>query len=379
MRTHDVQYHAVVYAADGNGGPGAAKLELDAGILNLVWQQNMNLASRAAFTLYRGSRLLDNILWMQDHVKIFRESSAGLKTVFAGKLVKPSYSGRDAIVTCWDYLAFLQRSRSGYNVTYPGKKIGTEIVKVEWDLAQALTNSPFAFVADGTFEDPLGLDAVTPITTNDRFGVNLFNRLFTFYNLAEMSMANTANNVVFEITRDTPHTFNFWKNRSTQRTAYAFTYPGNVLPNHVFELGYEQLVKDLATVVADPVSGVTEAYAALAADADTSPYRRLQDAVVIQTLMGITTGTTETDQLKAGVQRQLANRNRLAPIVALTPRQGEYHPFDGHDLGDTFRVTMANAAKSGDLHDAYLRLIAVAASWSGSAGEQQQVWLRSTP
>lgn len=373
-RTRDIQMHAVVFAPDANGGPGAPKLELDADMLNVVWQSALNFPAQAAFTLARFNPKLASLDYMRDHIKIYREDRRATKCVFAGKVIKPQSSSGDAIVYCWDYVSFLQRSRTGYKVLYPDKKIGTEIVAPEWALAKGVADSPFAFVATGTIEDPLALDGVTPIKVNSQFGVIDFDRLYTFFALAEMSMANTANTVVFEITRDAPHTFNFWKNRSTQRTAYNFNFPGNLIDYDLAD-AHDQIVNDMATVIVDSTTGVDTEYS-LTDAASIALYRRLQTATAIKTLYGLNATTTETDQQKAALARLITQSSTPPSLFTLFPRQGELTPFDGFDLGDTLRITLQNAARNGDDVDAYKKLVGISAAWTPEAGELLQVFMR---
>lgn len=157
-RLRDVQMHAIVFTPSAAGGPGVAKLELDPDMLNCVWQQNFNGPGRAAFALARFNPKLREINWMQDHLALYRTDARATKQVFAGKLVKPQYSGADVICYAWDYVAFLQRSRTGFRTLYPSRLIGSQIVGPEWALAKAVSNSPFEFVATGTIQDPLALD-----------------------------------------------------------------------------------------------------------------------------------------------------------------------------------------------------------------------------
>lgn len=373
-RLRDIQMHAIVYSPDVNGGPGTPKYELTPDMLNVTWQQALNYPAQAALTLTRFNSKLAGLAYMEDHIKLFRESSAGVKTVFAGKVVKPQAATRDAIITCWDYASFLQRSRTGFRVMYPEKLIGTEIVAAEWNLAKTVDASPFAFVATGTIEDPLALDGITKIKTNNQFGVIDFDRLYTFFALAELSMANTANTVVFEITRDTPHTFNFWKNRSSQRTNYSFSYPGNLI-DYDLQDGHDQIVNDIATVIIDPTTGGQVEYA-LTDTASKNQFRRLQTATSIKTLYGLNTGTTETDQQKAALARLITLSAQPPSLYTIFPRQGEIAPFDGWDLGDTMRLTLQKADRSGDEYDGYKRITGVAASWTPEAGELVQLFLR---
>lgn len=373
-RLRDVQYHAILFAPDGNGGPGMPKYELDADMLNVTWSQGLNFPGQAAFTLSRFNPKLTGFAFMQDHIKIYREDARGTKVVFAGKIVKPSESAKDAIIYCWDYAAFLQRSRTGFRVLYPEKTI-KEIVDAEWAAAKAIGTSLFSFVATGTTETPLGLDNVTPIKTNNQFGVIDFDRLYLFNAMAEISMANTSNTVVFEITRDAPHTFNFWKNRSTQRTNYHFSFPGNLI-DYDKDDGTDQQINDLATVILDPQTGSQVEYALADLASIASGVRRLQGATTIKTLFGITTGTTESDQQKAALARLLTISAGIPRLVTAFPRQNEFSPFDGWELGDSFRTTLMKADRSGDNLDAYLKATGIAAAWTPDAGELMQVFLR---
>ncbi|HEY6058518.1 MAG TPA: hypothetical protein VIV06_10825 [Candidatus Limnocylindrales bacterium] len=370
-RLRDIQYHVVQYAPDGNGGPGSPVRELTPHVLNLVWQQVLNGAGQMAFSLARFNEALAGIDWMRDHVKVFRVCRHGERCVFAGKLIRPDEGSRDAIVYAWDYPAFLQRSRTGFKVLYPDKTI-KEIVDAEWALAKNASDSPFAFVATGTTQAPVGMDGTTEIKVNSQFGVIDFDRLFTFYSLAEMAMANTANTVVFEITREAPHTFNFWKNRSTARSTYAFTYPGTLI-DYQADPGYDELQNDIATVLTDPATGAQSEYV-VSDPVSIAAFRRLQSAVAIKTLYGVTTGTTENDQQKAAAARILTQSVVVPKVITLYPRQHELDPFlnpDGSswDLGDTFRTTIRDARRSADEYDLGLAITAIAGAWTPDAGE----------
>jgi hypothetical protein len=375
MVLRDIQMHAIVYSPDANGGPGAAKLELDPDMLNVTWQQALNFPGQCALTMTRFNPKLSSIDYMADHIKLFRERPGKLpKVVFAGKLIKPDASVRDSIIYGWDYVAFLQRSRTGFRTLYPEKLIGTEIVGPEWNLARTVASSPFAFVSTGTIENPLALDGVTPIKTNKQFGVVDFDRLYTFFALSELSMANTSNTVVFEITRDEPHTFNFWRNRSADRTNYAFMYPGNII-DYTLEDGHDQIVNDLATIIVDPATGAQTDYS-LTDAASIATYRRLQSTVSIKTLYGLNSGSTETDQQKAALARLISQSATPPSLYTIFPRQGEIDPFDGWQLGDKMLLHLAKPDRSGDEVAAYKRVTGIAAAWTPEAGELIQLFMR---
>jgi hypothetical protein len=372
-RIHDIQYHAIIFNPDAAGGPGTAKFELTPDMLNVVWQQALNYPGQAAFSLNRWCKRLGQIDYMRDHIKLYREDRRATKVVFAGKPVKPQVGAHDAIIACWDYTAFLQRSRTGFRVLYPEQTL-KQIVDAEWTLAKVVDKSLFEFVTTGTTETPLGLDGVTPIKTNTQFGVIDFDRLYLFFALAELGMANTSNTIVFEITREPPHTFNFWKNRSAQKTAFNFVYPGNLI-DYDLEDGHDQIVNDLATVILDTTTGAQTEYA-LTDTASKDLYRRLQSAVSIKTLYGLNSGSTESDQQKAGLARLLTLGVGIPSLYTFFPRQGEFTPFHGHDLGDSFRVTTRKPDRTGDDVDAYKKMTGVAGAWSPEAGELLQVFVR---
>ncbi len=372
-RLHDIQYHGIVFAPDANGGPGTPKCELDTDMLNVVWQQGLNVAGQLVFTMSRFNAKLALFDYMRDHVKLYRECAHGTKVIFSGKLIKPQEGTKDAVVRCWDYQAFLQRSRTGFKTLYPNQNI-KQIIDAEWNLAKTVGTSPFAFVATGTTETPVGLDGVTPIVVNSQFGVVDFDRLFLFYALSEMSMSNTDNSVIFEITRETPHTFNFWKNRTTPRTLASFVYPGNVV-EYDLNPGYDELQNDIATIIVDPTTGVQSEYS-LADDTNIGIYRRLQSTVSIKTLYGLNSGTTETDQQKAALARILSTSVVTPKVITVFPRQHELDPFLGWDLGDTFPVTVMKADRSGDRLNAAMALVGLGGSWTPDSGELLQAYLR---
>ncbi len=151
VRIRDIQMHAIVFSPDVNGGPGVPKMELTPDMLNVTWQAALNFPAQAAFTLTRFNPKLAQLDYMRDHIKIYREDSRATKCVFAGKIIKPQAATNDAIVSCWDYTSFLQRSRTGFRILYPEATIDA-IVAAEWNLAKTVGDSPFAFVATGTIQ-----------------------------------------------------------------------------------------------------------------------------------------------------------------------------------------------------------------------------------
>lgn len=377
-----VQMHAFLYGQSASGGPGTLKRDMTPYLLNTFWQRSLNLAGRAAFALPRSSELNSEIVPGVDHLALWRETfDSGPELVFQGKIADSSIIATDVVWQSLDYLSYLQRSRAGYRTLYPEKQIGVEIISPEWLLARNVDRSPLAFIATGTIQNPLGADGVTPIKTNTKFGLMMQDRLFLFYSLAEMAMVNTTNNVVFEITLDpaTP-TFNFWRNRSANRTDPVLSWPGN-LTAFSYAPGYLQYVNDLASVVKKATGGGQEEYQLdatdLSRDAQLTTYRRLQQAVSVSTLAGLASAGTESDQMKAAVNRMLVDSLRLPKMFVAIPRMNEVKPFDGWDLGDNLMVFVQKAGDDDvDEVSQYLRVISVAAAWRPDAGEGVQLYLR---
>lgn len=377
-----VQMHAFLYGQNASGGPGTLKRDLTPYLLNTFWQRSMNLAGRAAFALPRSSELNNVIVPGVDHLMLWRETpDDGPELVFQGKIADTSIIVTDVVWQAFDYLSYLQRSRAGYRTLYPEKNIGSEIISPEWLLARNANRSPLAFVTTGTIQNPLGIDGVTPVKTNTKFGLMMQDRLFLFYALAEMAMVNTTNNVVFEITlNETAPQFNFWRNRGTQKTDPVLSWPGN-LTAFSYAPGYLQYVNDLASVVKKATGGGQEEYQLdatdLGRDAALTTYRRLQQAVSVSTLAGLASAGTESDQMKAAVNRMLVDSMRLPKMFVAIPRMNEIKPFDGWDLGDKLMVFVQKAGdEDTDEVSQYLRVVSVAAAWRPDAGEGMQLYLR---
>ena len=366
--------HGVVYAPDANGGPGTPKFELDGAMLNMSWQRVQNQASQAIFTLLRTHPLLDLIDWNRDHIGLWRESSAGVAQVFAGKIWKPQYGPRDCICWCNDYAAYLGKTLTGWQTAYANKYLGTEIIGPEIDLAIAQDTSVVAFLTKGTIEDPLGFDGITKLTTNALFGTAAQSRLVLFNAITAFAASNTTNNPVFEITRSAPFTFNFWKNKGVQNTGWASTFPGT-LANFQGDVVAGDESNDLATILNDGDGG--SGLYTVSNAASVANYRRLQEATSLSGLAGLVGNTIYTDQAIAAINRLLGERMRAVGMIAEMPHQGMIDPFIGWDLGDTHRSTYAKREYSGDQMDAYLRDVAITGAWTPNHGERLIIYRRT--
>lgn len=306
--------------------------------MNVGWSWYSRFPASAFFTVRQNSIHNSQLTPALDHIRIYYiNRQYGLsKLVFSGRLSDPDSSGEDVVWTAWNYLAELSLSRSGYRTMYPQKKLD-EIVTSEWTAAKTATYSLLNHVTTGTIQRPLANDGTTPITTDNRFGVIDVPRLLLMFDLSEIGRANTTNNVTYEITRDPPHTFNFWKDRGTHQSERALTFPGTT-SDYRFIPGYARLRNDLATIGTTVGGGATEIVKTNSTSMTT--YGRRQDVFTIKTLSGQVGGTTELDAQNAITQRAVNEASQLERNISLDVRDAEWQPFNGWDLEDTVPVAI---------------------------------------
>lgn len=327
--------------------------------LKVGWAWYSRFPANAFFTLRQGDPDSSRLLPLQHHIRIYYHNPATgyFAEVYNGRLTEPDSSLEDVIWSAWNYQADLSLSRTGYRTMYAEKLLGTEIAKPEWDLAQAATYSLFGHIDDGTFENPLGVDDVTLIKTDARFGVVDVPRLLFMYDLTEIGRANTLNNVTFEISRGRNgsghHVFNFWKNKGSFVAGQRLMFPGNVR-DYRFVPGFRGLRNDLATIGTTSGGGATEIIKT--DEANAAIYGRRQDVFTIKTLAGMAGGTTEQDAQTAITARAVKEATNLARSLEVDLRPGTFEPFNGWDIEDTVRVQIARGR---DNIDADYRILGV--------------------
>lgn len=308
--------------------------------LEVGWSWYSRYPASAFFTLRQGSLHNTRLLPRQSHVRIYytnQRTAYGPKLVFSGRVVEPDMSGDDVVWTCWNYLADLSLSRSGYRTMYQDKLIGTEVASPEWNLAKTADHSVLAHILTGTIENPIGSDGVTPIKTDTRFGLIDVPRLLLMFDLTEIGRANTANNVTFEFTREPPATFNFWANKGTKLESRRLTHPG-VITDYRLLPGFAELRTDIATIGSSATGGSVEIVATTADATTLDTYGRLQDVFTIKTLMGEETGTTENDAQVAITNRAVTEASTLQNHLALDINPAVWDPFDDYELEDKVHV-----------------------------------------
>lgn len=335
-----VDYVVELFGRDASFGPGTKLAEIwDA--RNVGWSAYDRIPGKAFLTLRQISNTLPLFVPLETHVKIWRIATAE-KLVYSGEYIDYNSTGDDVILNCFDYKALLAVSRAGFKTLYPTKLIGTEVITPEWTAAQTATSSPLGFVATGTIEDPLGNDNVTPIKTSAGFGTLDQQRLQLFFDLSEIGRANTPNNTSFEISRTSPHTFTFLKNRGVS-SGIPFVLGGNV-QDYSYVPNWTRYRNDLASVSMNAAGGPAEIIAK--DDAAALVKGRRQDVYTIQTLLGIAGSAVEADQQTAALARALKNAQNLQPALQLRLVRGTHDTFNGYDIADKVRVEIGNGIET---------------------------------
>ena len=337
--------------------------------LSVGWSWYSRYPANCYFTLRQNSPHNARLNPLRTHVRItyVNDATGYSVVVFTGRINEPDETGEDVVWSAWNYLAELSLSRTGYRTLYQNKLIGSEIAGVEWGLAKGATFSLLNHVATGTIEDPLGLDGITPIKTDARFGVIDVPRLLLLFDLTEIGRANTTNNVTFEITRTAPHTFRFLKNAGIQRVQRRLIYPGNIVDfNH--QPGFGALRNDLATVGTSAGGGAVEIVKENAANM--AIFGRRQDVFTIKTLAGVVGSATEADAQVAITERAVKEATSLSRSIAVDVRHDLVEPFDGWDIEDTIHVEIARGRTA---IDADYRIVGVRGTMDASGYKPQLV------
>jgi hypothetical protein len=368
-------------------GPSAlAGVIHDAASVGWAWYSRFPGA--AFWTLKRDSRhnaLLEPGL---SHIRIWYSNEAtgyGPELVFSGRLGDSDEGGDDVVWQAFGYLAELSLSRTGYRVMYERDLISS-IVDKEWRRddasgkfhnygAKKQVKSLLAHVGTGAIQDPHNVNGGL-MRTEPQFGVISVPRLLLFYDLSEISRANTTNNVTYEITREHAPEFNFWADRGSPRTGKLLTYPGNV-QDFRYSRGLLNIRNDLATIgtkdgkakfIQSERAGGAYGYDA---------FGRRQDTFSIKTLSGFRHLGTDAEQFSA--QRMITERavkEGTRPMRSLQLDLADlrqpfgFDPFDGWDIEDLLDVELET--HSGGVIKRPFRVAGVRGKM-GAAGYQQSL------
>ena len=334
------EYVIELFDSGASFGPGSRIGELWSA-RNLGWSAYDRIPGKAFATLAQSDVSLAWLSPLKTHVKIWRLTpTSGPVLVYAGGFIDYDSTGDDVVLTFYDYLALLSVSRSGYQKMYPNMALG-DIALSEWNMAKLATASPLAFVATGTFENPLASDGITQIRTNGQFGTLDQMRLQILYDLSEMGRANTSNTVTFGIGR-TDNTMRFLRNAGTRRDIGLVL--GGSVSDYAHAPNWSKYRNDLATLGTSSAGGAMEIVKQDATAAASMGLR--QDVFTIRTLLGVAGAATEVDQQQAVAARELRRATGQHDALSLQLIGGFIEPFVGWDINDVVPVEIDNGIDS---------------------------------
>jgi len=180
---------------------------------NLGWGRYLNDVPEAFFTVNQED---PKILLLRGyegkaHVRIYRDSDL----VWGGWLMEHDANVDDVVFYCYGYESALFWLHSSWDQSWTSQQVDT-IVSDLWTRAKTtLANSNLGWVTTGTIEAPVTVSSGSTPIVLPSYKLYYKRILFSLRELAAFSMSDTTNTVLFEITPD--GTFNFWKNRGTQR------------------------------------------------------------------------------------------------------------------------------------------------------------------
>jgi len=331
-----VDYCLELYSSSATWGPNVKLAEVwDA--RNLGWSRYDRLPGKGFATIAQTSPVVSLLEGLKTHVKVTRVAAANTE-VFNGLLIDFDATGDDVVLDLLDYTGLLGGSRCGYKTMYPTQKIGTGIVSPEWLLAKNATGSRLGFVTTGTIEDPKDSADAYEIKTNATFGVMDQMRLQLLYDLSEIGRANTTHHVTFEISRTSPFTFAFLKDKGAA-TDIPLVLNGTV-SDYRYLPGWSRYKNDIATIGTSTGGGATEIV-----KSDSTAITNIglwQDVGTIKTLLGINGANTEQDQQVAATGRMLVRLMQTQSAIAVRLAYGAIEPFVGWDINDTMPVEIVD-------------------------------------
>lgn len=207
------QYRVQVYALNPlDFRPGQLVAEVSTA-KNIGWGDYLNDVPEAFFTVAQDDPIATTLAAYagKAHVFIWR----GDKVVFSGWFgMEKDATSTDVVFYCYGYLAGLFWYVSDWDQEWTGASINL-IVSDLWSRAAGWTDSMLGWVDVGQIQPPMTTSGgSTPVTlpTYEKFYGRI---LFAMQELAALSMSDTTNQVIFEITHDEAPLFNFWANKGS--------------------------------------------------------------------------------------------------------------------------------------------------------------------
>ena len=204
------QYRVQVFSFDATFGIGSLLVEFE-NVKNIGWAIYLNDVPEAYFTINQDDPKIARLVGLvgKCHLRIYR----GDDLVWTGLLMDADESSRDVVFYAYGYVAALYWLVSDWNQVFTNQTVGS-IASTLWTRAKSvITYSNLAFVATGTIQNPATTSGGTTDIVLPNYQLYRKRILFALQELAALSISDTSNSVVFEITHSLTPTFNLWKNR----------------------------------------------------------------------------------------------------------------------------------------------------------------------
>lgn len=224
-------------ASSGGFGPTTLIAEFE-NSKNMGWERHLNDVSTAFCTINQDDPKLSGLRAYKNkaHVQITRDNETVFRGIFGGH----SATGQDCVLYAYGYEALLYSLETDWNTRWQDAQIDT-IVSDLWTRAKSdLTYSPVGFVTTGTIQAPATTSGGSTAIVVPLYRVYNKRILFNLRELAALGISDTTNTVYFELAHsltptDKTVTFNFWKNKSTDRTDIKWEYPNGLVRDFLDE------------------------------------------------------------------------------------------------------------------------------------------------
>lgn len=215
-----VDYRVIISEADSSSdfAVGGTICELE-NRKNLGWARYLNDVGEAFVTINQDDPKIRGLRDYEGtaHVKYLRNG----EVVWRGILSEHEANADDVILYSYSYESPLYWLQSDWNQTWKEAQIDT-IVSAQWLRARNQTSSQLGFVTTGTIQAPVTTSGGATAIELPSYKSYYKRVLFTLKELSAIATSDTTNTCYFEMAYTTTPTdgdvtFNFWKNRSTDR------------------------------------------------------------------------------------------------------------------------------------------------------------------
>lgn len=223
-------YRHLIYSPDGTSAFGVGNLLCEfENAKNTGYGRYINDVSEAFFTINQDDPKLTAAIRSAEgvaHHKILRNN----EVVWRGLLGEHEATEADVVFYSYGYEAPLYWLQSDWNQTWSNKQIDVITTALVARFRTGITYSQLGFVTSGTIEAPVTTSGgATPISLPS-YKAYYKRLLFALKELAAVAASDTTNTPYFELAytndpTDNAVTFNFWKNRSTDRTNLKWEFP----------------------------------------------------------------------------------------------------------------------------------------------------------